>query len=325
MDKDFPRTRQKNNVINQKQARMTHVNITSRKLFLILFLLVLPIVIKAEQKGLEEQLRKVIANKKAQIGIAVIINSKDTITINNDARYPMMSVFKLHQALAVADYCEKKGLSFDTSIYIRKADLKTDTYSPLRDLYPDGEISLPIKELLEYTLHLSDNNACDILFNYQGGPDSVNRYIQSLGIRDCEITHTENDMHEDLDLCYSNWSTPLAAAKLLEIFRRKTLFDEAYKDFIYQTMVECQTGQDRLVAPLLGKGVTVGHKTGTGDFNAKGQQIGCNDIGFVLLPNGHAYSIAVFVKDSAESSLENSKIIADISRIVYKYVIRTTK
>ena len=132
-------------------------------------------------------------------------------------------------------------------------------------------------------------------------------------------------MHEDLDLCYNNWSTPLAAAKLLEIFRRKTLFDEAYKDFIYQTMVECQTGQDRLVAPLLDKGVTVGHKTGTGDFNAKGQQIGCNDIGFVLLPNGHAYSIAVFVKDSAESSLENSKIIADISRIVYKYVIRTTK
>ena len=133
VDKDFPRTRQKNNVINQKQARMTHVNITSRKLFLILFLLVLPVIIKAEQKGLEEQLRKVIANKKAQIGIAVIINSKDTITINNDARYPMMSVFKLHQALAVADYCEKKGLSFDTSIYIRKADLKTDTYSPLRD------------------------------------------------------------------------------------------------------------------------------------------------------------------------------------------------
>ena len=102
---------------------MTHVNIAPRKLFFILFLLVLPVVIKAEQKELEEQLRKVIANKKAQIGIAVIINSKDTITINNDARYPMMSVFKLHQALAVADYCEKKGLSFDTPIYIRKADL----------------------------------------------------------------------------------------------------------------------------------------------------------------------------------------------------------
>ena len=102
---------------------MIHANITPQKLFFILSLLVLPVVIKAEQQGLEEQLRKVIANKKAQIGIAVIINGKDTITINNDERYPMMSVFKLHQALAVADYCEKKGLSFDTPIYIRKADL----------------------------------------------------------------------------------------------------------------------------------------------------------------------------------------------------------
>ncbi len=37
-----------------------------------------------------------------------------------------------------------------------------------------------------------------------------------------------------------------------------------------------------LVAPLADKGVVIGHKTGTGDLNAKGQQIGCNDIGFVL-------------------------------------------
>lgn len=65
-------------------------------------------------------------------------------------------------------------------------------------------------------------------------------------------------------------------------------------------MVECQTGQDRLIAPLLDKKVTMGHKTGTGDRNAKGQQIGCNDIGFILLPDGHAYSIAVFVKDSKQ-------------------------
>lgn len=85
-------------------------------------------------------------------------------------------------------------------------------------------------------------------------------------------------------------------------------------------MVECQTGQDRLIAPLLDKKVTIGHKTGTGDRNAKGQQIGCNDIGFILLPDGHAYSIAVFVKDSEADNRENSEIIAEISRIVYEYV-----
>ena len=233
-----------------------------------------------------------------------------------------MSVFKFHQALALADYMGKQKQSLETRLPIKKSDLKPDTYSPLRDKYPQGEIEMSIADLLKYTLQQSDNNACDILFDYQGGPDAVNKYIHSLGIRECAIAGTETAMHEDLNLCYENWTTPLAAAELVEIFRKKPLFPKVYKDFIFQTMVECQTGQDRLVAPLLDKKVTVGHKTGTGDLNAKGQQIGCNDIGFVLLPGGRTYSIAVFVKDSEENNQANSKIIANISRIVYEYIMQ---
>ena len=207
---------------------MTHVNITSRKLFLILFLLVLPVIIKAEQKGLEEQLRKVIANKKAQIGIAVIINSKDTITINNDARYPMMSVFKLHQALAVADYCEKKGLSFDTSIYIRKADLKTDTYSPLRDLYPDGEISLPIKELLEF----------------------ANKIIKEIGKEKMvyEVLDIETKLREEVEL--------LAKTEMLEAIKIKDKLErneavERVKEEVIKHYTDKNIGMDDILLETL--------------------------------------------------------------------------
>ena len=288
----------------------------------IVFLCLVPTLLFARQTQLETQLKEAIKGKKAEIGIAVIIDGKDTITVNNDIHYPLMSVFKFHQALALADYMGKQRQSLETRLPIKKSDLKPDTYSPLRDKYPQGGIEMSIADLLKYTLQQSDNNACDILFDYQGGPDTVNRYIHSLGIRDCAIVGTETAMHEDLNLCYENWTTPLAAAELVEIFRKKPLFPNVYKDFIFQTMVECQTGQDRLVAPLLDKKVTVGHKTGTGDLNAKGQQIGCNDIGFVLLPGGRTYSIAVFVKDSEENNQANSKIIANISRIVYEYIMQ---
>ena len=288
----------------------------------IVFLCLVPTLLFARQTQLETQLKEAIKGKKAEIGIAVIIDGKDTVTVNNDIHYPLMSVFKFHQALALADYMGKQKQSLETRLPIKKSDLKPDTYSPLRDKYPQGEIEMSIADLLKYTLQQSDNNACDILFDYQGGPDTVNRYIHSLGIRECAIAGTETAMHEDLNLCYENWTTPLAAAELVEIFRKKPLFPNVYKDFIFQTMVECQTGQDRLVAPLLDKKVTVGHKTGTGDLNAKGQQIGCNDIGFVLLPGGRTYSIAVFVKDSEENNQANSKIIANISRIVYEYIMQ---
>lgn len=292
----------------------------------IVFLCLIPVLLFSCQSApLETQLKEAIKDKKAEIGIAVIIDGKDTVTVNNETHYPLMSVFKFHQALALADYMGKHNQSLNTLLTIEKSDLKPDTYSPLRDKYPQGGIEISIADLLRYTLQQSDNNACDILFDYQGGPDAVDKYIHSLGIQDCAIVGTETAMHEDLDLCYQNWSTPLAAAELLEIFRRESLFTKEYKDFIWQTMVECQTGQDRLVAPLLDKGVIVGHKTGTGDLNAKGQQIGCNDIGFVLLPNERTYSIAVFIKDSEESFADNSKIIADISRIVYEYVMQSAK
>ena len=288
----------------------------------IVFLCLVPTLLFARQTQLETQLKEAIKGKKAEIGIAVIIDGKDTVTVNNDIHYPLMSVFKFHQALALADYMGKQKQSLETRLPIKKSDLKPDTYSPLRDKYPQGGTEMSIADLLRYTLQQSDNNACDILFNYQGGPDAVNKYIHSLGIRECAIVGTETAMHEDLNLCYENWTTPLAAAELVEIFRKKPLFPNVYKDFIFQTMVECQTGQDRLVAPLLDKKVTVGHKTGTGDLNAKGQQIGCNDIGFVLLPGGRTYSIAVFVKNSEENNQANSKIIANISRIVYEYVMQ---
>ena len=288
----------------------------------IVFLCLVPTLLFARQTQLETQLKEAIKGKKAEIGIAVIIDGKDTVTVNNDIHYPLMSVFKFHQALALADYMGKQKQSLETRLPIKKSDLKPDTYSPLRDKYPQGGTEMSIADLLRYTLQQSDNNACDILFNYQGGPDAVNKYIHSLGIRECAIVGTETAMHEDLNLCYENWTTPLAAAELVEIFRKKPLFPKVYKDFIFQTMVECQTGQDRLVAPLLDKKVTVGHKTGTGDLNAKGQQIGCNDIGFVLLPGGRTYSIAVFVKNSEENNQANSKIIANISRIVYEYVMQ---
>lgn len=286
----------------------------------ILLICLLPTLLCAQNRNLETLLRQAIEGKKAEIGIAVIIDGKDTVTVNNDIHYPLMSVFKFHQALALADFMGREKQPLNTRLAISKCDLKQNTYSPLRDKYPGGGIEMSVAELLEYTLQLSDNNACDILFRYQGGTEAVDNYIHSLGITDCAITATEDEMHQDISRCYQNWSTPLAAAELLELFRKKTLIADEYKEFIYQTMVQCETGKDRLVAPLQNKGITIGHKTGTGDRNAKGQQIGCNDIGFVLLPDGHSYSIAVFVKDSGESDSENSKIIAEISRIVYEYV-----
>ena len=276
--------------------------------------------LSAEPDELEMLIKEIIRDKAAQVGVAVIYNGQDTVTVNNDIRYPMMSVFKLHQALGVAQYLHDNQRMPDTLLYIEKKDLRPDSYSPLRDRYPEGGISLSVSKLLQYTLQLSDNNACDILFKQTGNPAKLDQYLRRLGLTQFSISQTEDDMHRDLSNCYLNWTTPLEAARLIEILLTRPPFSSTYQKLIIQTMAECQTGKDRLAAPLQHTQAVIGHKTGTGNRNKKGQLIGLNDIGFVFLPDGNRYTIAVFVKDSEENDVETAHIIAKISQTVYNHI-----
>ncbi len=274
----------------------------------------------ASDKGrLLLSMSKAIYVSGAQVGVAVVIDGKDTLSVNNYVRYPLMSVFKFHQALAVADYLKRQGLGMGEIVHVGAGDLRKDTYSPLRDKYPAGNFDMSVGELLGYTLQLSDNNAADLLFRRFVSVVETDCYIRSLGIGDFKIAHDEAAMHEDIRRCYDNWTTPLAAVKLLERFVTELAPGDERFGAIFKKMVECTTGADRLAAPLAGKNVIFGHKTGTGDRNAEGKIIGVNDIGFVSLPNGHRYTVAVLVKDAAMSQVDASAIIAEISGLVYNY------
>lgn len=291
------------------------------KSFILLLLAFLSIIAKAGSlDSLRNEIMRTVSKYDATVGVAVMTDRGDILTVNNDVDYPMMSVFKFHQALAVCDYMQKNGIALDSVLHISKDELKENTYSPLRDQYPEGNFGISISELMKYTLQLSDNNACDILFNRILSTKETDRYIRSLGIDDFSIEMDENDMHENLDNCYSNWTTPMAAVNLMNLFLDGDAVSGEYYDFIYRTMTECTTGTARLPYPLKNTGAIIGHKTGTGDKNSDGRYIGINDIGFIDLPNGDRYLIAVLVKDSAEDYETTERIIAEISSIVYKNI-----
>ena len=95
----------------------------------IILLCLIPTLLFARQSQLKTLLEQAIKGKKAEIGIAVIIDGKDTVTVNNDIQYPLMSVFKFHQAVALADYMDKKRLPLGTLLSIKKSDLKPNTVS----------------------------------------------------------------------------------------------------------------------------------------------------------------------------------------------------
>jgi beta-lactamase class A len=185
----------------------------------------------------------------------------------------------------------------------------------MSELYPDGNIDIPVDSLLNYAVSMSDNIACDMLFKTGGGTEKVNAYIHSLGVTQIAIQATEEAMHKDWPTQYTNWCEPTAMVQLLDIFYKKTALSDSSHALLWRLMVNNKTGDDR-IRGLLPKGTIVGDKTGTGGTK-DGIASATNDIGIIVLPNGHHLAIVVYVSDAKASVPVNKAVIAKIAKAAY--------
>lgn len=267
----------------------------------------------------ETRIREYIGDKNAMTGVAVINahDPADTIMINADKDFPMMSVFKFPLALALAEWLDRQGRSLDDSVDVGEDELHEDTWSPMLKKYGKRPLRLSYRELVEWSLTQSDNNACDILIARLGGTDKVEALLTGSGVSDkITVKVTEAQMHDDPSLSLRNSSTPRAMARLFERFDKGLSERSANFRETGEMLERCVTGADRLPAPFEGTGAVIGHKTGTGFTTASGGISAINDCGYIIMADGTRYYIAVFVADSEYSPEETSKIIADISEIV---------
>ena len=147
----------------------------------------------------------------------------------------------------------------------------------------------------------------------------TDRFIATLIPRSSfQIAYTESEMQADHDKAYSNYTSPLGAAMLMNRLFTDSLVSPEKQGFIKNTLGECTTGKDRIVAPLLGKeGITVAHKTGSGYTTEEGLLVAHNDVAYICLPNGVCYTLAVFVKDFKGNEPQAARVIAHISATVY--------
>lgn len=268
---------------------------------------------------LEQNIGQILNGKNMKVGVA-FISDKDTFVYNNDTHYPMLSVFKFHTAVALLHRMDSLRMPLDSVITITREELRPDTYSPIRDKYPEGNVNMSIRQLMDYAIAQSDNNACDIMIRMAGGTNDIDRYIRSLGVSDFNIGASEADMHNDIQKMYDNWSTPLAAAELLSIFRNEKLFEnDSYKEALEQIMQGTITGKNKIRAGVPDNAV-VGDKTGSAGRDANGIKAADNDIAFVSHPDCGEYYVAIFITDSGESDKTNEETTAAISREIFTYL-----
>ena len=115
-------------------------------------------------------------------------------------------------------------------------------------------------------------------------------------------------MHQDWNVQFNNWTTPVAANEALAAFfynANKKLSYESHA-FLWKIMKATTTGQKRIRGQLPEE-LVVAHKTGSSGADSNG------------IPKKSPFFISVFITNSKENNDTNEKIIADIAKAAYDY------
>lgn len=278
-------------------------------------------VFAQDNTDLRQKLTEIISKQDAEIGISLrMIENNDSLTINGNLNAPMMSVFKFHIALAVLDLIDNGKFSLNQQIFVRKTDLHADTWSPMRDDYPEGNVYLTLDKILRYTVSDSDNNGCDILIDLVGGTKAIQDYIDKIDVKDFTIKVNEQQM-STWENCYLNTTTPIAMTDLLVDFYKGKILKKKSTKYLIQLMEQNSRGTTWMKGQLP-KNTVVAHRTGISNQNDAGLRVAHNDVGIITLPNGKHFVLSIFQKNIKNQTQEiSAQTMAELTKVIWDYYL----
>jgi beta-lactamase class A len=277
------------------------------------------------QTTLQRQIRDIAGDARGKVSVACALpDSSLNCDLDAHAHPPMQSVFKLPLAVTALHLVEVGKFSPDQTLRFLPGDrILPHTHSPLQDKYPEGNVDVPLRELLQLEISESDNVAADIVLRTVGGPTFVNEYMRSLGVQGFHLQDDEQGLARDEAVQYRNWFEPAGAVQLLRRISDDSPLTAEHTRMLLQWMQDASSGAGRIKGKLPA-GTTVMHKTGSSGTR-DGVAVATNDIGLITLPDGRRLAIAVFVTDSKADDDMRDAVLAQIARAAYDESIRAKK
>jgi beta-lactamase class A len=257
-------------------------------------------MVNAQHEKLLKKVDSLASGITGKIGFQVrLLETGQQLGYNQDNHFVMQSVFKFPIAVMLLDEVDHGRLSLAQQVFINKSSLH-QTVSKLYEKYPEGNVSVPLREILQDMVVYSDNNACDII----------------LGVKKINVQFNEAGMHADWKNQYANWCTPDAQIRLLKMVFEQSLLKKETNTLLRDLMRETYVAPKR-IRYLLPKFTPVEHRSGTSSTNNKGLSAATNDVGIITLPNGKHLAIAIFLMDSFEDAEKRDAIIAQIAKAAF--------
>ena len=300
--------------------------------FGVLFSVVFGLLLSFSQAAsaqLQQEITRIAAQAQGRVGVACSLpGTKLDCDFRSMQPLPMQSVYKLPIAVTMLHEVEQGRYKLDQPIRFRAVDVPDkDVYSPLRDQYPNGNVDVPLEDLLRRAVTQSDNVACDILLRLldrpgepESGPAVVTAYIRGLGIASIHVVDTERVLNRNEMLQYRDSATPRALVTLLRRVADRSPVTAEHTQLLLSWMTATHSADERIRAGLP-PGTMSADKTGTSGMDRTTDNA-TNDVALITLPDGRRLALAVLVADAKAPYAVRERVIAEIAKAVYEAATR---
>jgi len=294
------------------------------------------------ESGLPAQVEAITSKLVGKIGFAATLLDGDNpvVALNADAAFPMASAYKVAIAAKVLSMVDKNETSLGQMV-----DIPANTYVPspvIANSFIHPGVSLSVANLIEVMIVNSDNTATDNLMAVAGGSAAVTAWLREVGIAGMRVDRTTAEIAHDaygftigddastdaeggndnvpdpndpaipaLEADPRDHTTPNDMLRLLVLLDEGDILSRSSRDFLLGVMARTVTGPNRIKG-LLPRDTPVAHKTGTVGGVA-------NDVGYVTLPDGRRFAIAIFTSSSTTPPPDRDRAVAEAARTLYDF------
>jgi beta-lactamase class A len=254
-----------------------------------------------------ERLLQLEKQSGGRLGVAVV----DTATGQRfgqraDERFPMCSTFKLLAVAAVLARVDRGEERLERRVAFGPADLLE--HAPVtREHVADG--GLPLEQLCEAALVVSDNTAANLLLASLGGPGALTAYVRTLGDSQTRLDRNEPLLNEALPGDERDTTTPHAMLGNLDKLLLGSALSKPAREKLGQWLGASTTGLERLRKGVPA-GWRVGDKTGSGNHGTS------NDIAILWPPSGKPLLIAAYLTATSAAPEVKNGVFAELARLV---------
>src|SRR4051794_13474028 len=289
---------------------------------------------RSYSRDVADDLRRIAAAAPGTLGVRLVqVESGASAGINDEAWFPMMSVYKLPIAVHVLRAAERGALDLAATVTLRDEDRRPG-FSPLaRTIETTGPQKATLRELLSAIVRVSDNTASDRLLREAGGPAAVAATLRQLNADGIDVSRYELQFAADyygasalgsmrpfsLDRFAAaveqvsasrrqkaaeayvtdrrDSTQPRAFAAFMTRLAKGELLNAADTAWLLGEMTEMHARDGRLRSGLP-PGTLAGLRPGTSGETA-GIRAAYNDTALITLPDGRRLVIAAFLKRAA--------------------------